>query len=509
MADQDDLYYLQPGFDLNTLTVPRLRQILVAHDIGYPSSSKKADLIDVVTTELLPQARKLLRERDRMRRTSRGIIDVPSSQESSTYDEDDDERESMPPPPAPKTPRSRKSRTQLNQDAVEPTPRTARRSKTPTNRRSTKAPRYSDTETTETEQERIPASNRKTRKSTPGSVPVAQTTSVRVQDASNRRSALETEDSPFTQENPFQSGSSPPAEPKHAPSSSRTRKSLGTSSTRKSTSRRRASPIEVKRESVEFPVSRLSVSADGIETTEEFTEDAQEELKDDMAHDRSLVKSRKKDMKKLQRKPKSTAAKAAPWTLLVTALSALAAWYRQEKVAIGYCGIGQSSWSVAHIDGIPEFVHEVLQPQCEPCPQHAICYPNMKAECEYDFVLRQHPLSFGGLIPLPPVCEPDSEKERRIKHVADKAVEVLRDERAAYECGGKSSLISSSSEESTTSSSTVVSPVKNAWVPVEVLKETVSRRKRKGMSEDEFEDLWKGAYEEMLSREEMDISRDK
>lgn len=506
MADQDELYYLQPGFDLNTLTVPRLRQILVAHDISYPSSSKKADLVDVVSTELLPQARKLLRERDRVRRTSRGITDVPSSQEGSTYDEDD-ERELMPPPPAPKTPRSRKSRTQLNQDEIEPTPRTARRSKTPSNRRSTKAPRYSDAETTETEQERVPASSRKSRKSTPGTVAVAQTPTVRVQEANNKRGSLEADESPFTQDNPFQASSSPPSDSKRAPSSSRTRKSIGTSSTRKSTSRRRTSPIEVKRESVEFPVSHLSTGADGIETTEEFTEDAQEELKDEMAHDRRLIKSRTKDMKKLQRKPKSTVAKAAPWTLFVTALSAVAAWYRQEKVAVGYCGVGQEQWSLTQIDGIPEAVHEILQPQCEPCPQHAICYPNMKAECEYDFVLKQHPLSFGGFIPLPPVCEPDSEKERRIKHVADKAIEVLRDQRAAYECGGTTSL-STSSEQSSSSSTTLVSPVK-AEVAVEVLKETVSKRKRKGMSEDEFEDLWRGAYDEILNRDEIEIGRDR
>ena len=48
MSD-DELSYLQPGFDLSTLTVPRLRAILVSHDIPYPSSAKKPQLIQLLT----------------------------------------------------------------------------------------------------------------------------------------------------------------------------------------------------------------------------------------------------------------------------------------------------------------------------------------------------------------------------------------------------------------------------------------------------------------------------
>src|SRR3954466_10287899 len=100
MADDDDLFYLQPGFDFNSLTVPRLRNILVEHNIVYPSGAKKGQLIEIVEQDLLPQAKKLLQRQARVRRASKGITDVPSSQDSTLDDEGEDERQLMPPPPA-------------------------------------------------------------------------------------------------------------------------------------------------------------------------------------------------------------------------------------------------------------------------------------------------------------------------------------------------------------------------------------------------------------------------
>jgi len=148
MADEDELFYLQPGFDLNSLTVPRLRNILVGHSIAYPSGAKKGQLIEIIEQDLLPQAKKLLKAQARVRRTSKGITDVPSSQDSTMDDENDEEdRMLMPPPPAPKTPRSRKSKSDLASGPnAAATPSTSRRSKTPSRRSTTRTPRASDTE---------------------------------------------------------------------------------------------------------------------------------------------------------------------------------------------------------------------------------------------------------------------------------------------------------------------------------------------------------------------------
>lgn len=481
MADRDDLYYLEPGFDLNTLTVPRLRSILVAHEINYPSSAKKNDLMEIVEDQLLPQARKLLKQRDRVRRTSRGITDVPSSQESNV----EDESEPMPPPPA-KTPRGRKSRSDLAQDQVEATPRTARRSKTPSTRKTAKAPRVSESETD------TMVSTRKPRKSTAEPVAPTPVTTSKVS-----RKSRDADESPFTQDNPFQQASSPLSDSKNVPSTSRSRKSIGDSTARKSSSRRRTASRGVKREEFEVPISHLSTGADNVEVTEEFTEGARHELARDMQTDRRVAKARNNAIVK-HKKPKSTTAKGAPWAILGLISTVVAAWFRQEKVAVGYCGVGQAEWSLAGVENIPIWVNE-LGPQCEPCPNHATCYPGMKAECDHDFVLREHPLSLNGLVPLPPTCEPDSAKEKKIEIVTKRAIHELRENTAEHECGTSTSKHSAS---------TVVSPVKLGLYEEE-LKERVAAQRRKGLSDDEFEDLWNSALGAIKARDEVELKQDK
>ena len=148
MSD-DELAYLSPGFDLASLTVPRLRSILVSHDISYPSSAKKPQLIQLVNDEILPKSKKILSARSRTKRTSKGITDMPSSQEGTVNGDGDEEL--MPPPPVPKTPRGRKGRTTAvgpsasDEDGASAIPSTSRR--TPGRKSMAKHPRASDTET--------------------------------------------------------------------------------------------------------------------------------------------------------------------------------------------------------------------------------------------------------------------------------------------------------------------------------------------------------------------------
>ena len=475
MAEEDDLYYLQPGYDLNSLTVPRLRNILVMHDIAFPGSAKKAQLVDIVEGELLPKAKKLLRERDRVRRTSKGITDVPSSQEGTELGDED----LMPPPPVPKTPRSRKSKTNL----AEATPSTSRRSKTPTSRKSSSKARQSDTET---DGERVAASSRKTRKSTPGPTPVASAVRV-VEPARARR---EDGASPFSDDNPFQQGSSPSPNSRRISSTSRSRKSTG----RQSTSRRRETSSPVIKHEEEGKATYEFSASDFVPVTEEFTPEATRELHADQS-DGQVVSRRSQALVRRKKKPVSTAAKATPAILLTTVVAALTGWYRQEKVNVGYCGVGQSSWSLASNPNIPAWVHENFQPQCEPCPPHAVCFPNMDVKCESDFVLQQHPFGAGGLLPVPPTCEPDSEKEKRVKAVADKAVEELRERRVEWECG--EDVVSGAPSTPAT-----------LEIPEETLKLEVAKMRRKDMSPDQFENLWRGALGDIMGRDEVEVTRD-
>lgn len=181
-----------------------------------------------------------------------------------------------------------------------------------------------------------------------------------------------------------------------------------------------------------------------------------------------------------------TASTAAPWVVILALVCGFAGWWRHEKIEIGFCGIGNPTWSLADTR-VPEWAN-VLEPQCEPCPPHAFCYKNFEARCEHDFILRAHPLALGGLIPLPPTCEPDSEKARRVKAVADKAIEELRDRRAKWECGELT-------EHGKEASGPEISEAE--------LKQEVGRKRRKGMSDVEFDSLWKGALGEVIGKEEI------
>ncbi|KAI9742951.1 MAG: hypothetical protein M4579_007751, partial [Chaenotheca gracillima] len=119
----------------------------------------------------------------------------------------------------------------------------------------------------------------------------------------------------------------------------------------------------------------------------------------------------------------------------------------------------------------------------------------MVTKCEPDFVLQPHPLSLGGLVPLAPTCEPDGEKARKVKAVADRAVEELRERRAKYECGDlideKNKAVKPSVEISETK-----------------LKEAVGEKRRKGMTQSEFENLWQSALGEVLNRDEILVGTD-
>ncbi|KAL8642362.1 MAG: hypothetical protein Q9228_000947 [Teloschistes exilis] len=490
----DEMEYLSPSFDPSTLTVPRLRSTLLAHDIPYPPTAKKPQLIELFNEELKPRSRRILAARARVRRTSRGITDMPSSQEGTVDDEDEDGRtESMPPPPIPNISRRkpRKSSRQPSED-----PAANQTSNATPQKSSIKHPRPSDTEASETEIKRPAA--RKTRRSEV--VPVA-----RADEAEKKPVRPTLEKSPFSDENPFQSGSSP-----LAPSDGRRRTAGVSADRRKSTSRRRktegissgAKDQAPQQDGVVVPSSKtfdISVTRSNqareqdepeseVEAGEEFTPTEQLELVKDRAangrHD--LLPARKRT--RSRNSSGSTIPRSAPWMVIIALFSGYALWYSRKQTEIGYCGVGRPSKnSIAGLQ-IPEWA-SALQPECKPCPQHAYCYEDMDARCEADFVLVQHPLSLGGMLPLPPTCEPDGEKARKVKMVADRAIEELRERNAASECG--------------TLTDEQGKIVQTPEINEQDLKKQVAAKRRKGMSDYEFEDLWKGALGEIVGREEI------
>jgi hypothetical protein len=274
--------------------------------------------------------------------------------------------------------------------------------------------------------------------------------------------------------------------------------------TRKSGSRRRRTddhePIKQEDDMVvpssstfEVPVSRLSRSSkvkaepeaeDALAPTEEFTPEEQQALIQEGAARGEVDVLRPRRRKQ---KSSSSVPKFAPWVVLTTILAGYAGWYRKEKIELGYCGVGKQITAMEEYQ-VPEWAR-VLEPQCEPCPPHAVCYGEMIMKCDPDFVLKSHPLSFGGLVPLPPTCEPDGEKVRKVQAVADKAVEVLRERRAKWECG---ELTEENGK-----------PATAVEIEEPALKAEVSQKRRRGMTDAEFEDLWRGAMGEIIARDEV------
>ena len=72
----DDLSYLEPDFDPKKCTTPKLRNILVAHEVPYPSKAKKAHLVALFNEHILPQATDILAARAAVERSAEGISDV-------------------------------------------------------------------------------------------------------------------------------------------------------------------------------------------------------------------------------------------------------------------------------------------------------------------------------------------------------------------------------------------------------------------------------------------------
>ena len=503
---EDSLSYLAPGFDPASLTAPRLRSILLEHDIDYPASAKKSQLVDLFNQHLLPQARKLLREHSRVKRSSKGIEDVPSSQ-ASTVDEEEDRRR-MRPPPVPDTPRrgSRRRTTPTTLDGStdeEPVSRTSagRTPGRPSRRTSKKQVKPVDEDSgVDLAQEKLVPPKR-TRKSI--------SPAIKQEDPSPEASRkAETDDSPFTQDNPFQSGSSPAEPESRAVSGERRRKTLPSGEVREV--RRKSKPmrrselapsgpgnqavVDSSSRTVELPVARIKrEEIDEPSTGEEFTPDEQQDLAVARANNDN------KDVLPARRRSRPTPASSSVLKLATSlvSLAAVAGFgfvWRQEKIEIGYCGIGRpQSTEIRGVD-IPDWA-SLLLPQCEPCPPHAYCSQHLATTCETDFILQPHPFSFAGLIPLPPSCEPDGEKAKRVQLVVDRAVQELRERNAKFECGD---LVDETTGKSASS------PELDATQ----LKAEVSSMKKKAMNQEEFEDLWRSALPEIIGRDEIVLRSD-
>lgn len=501
--------YLQPDFEPSSVTIPRLRSILVSQNVPYPATAKKAQLVEIFNDTVAPRARKLLAQRQKAKRSSMGITNIDGSQGYSVANQD------MPPPQSARRRAAspRKATRSFNQSSEEPDHLPAQPSVSPRKRQARSTSRQlaqSDTDTDSHYESR--RSTRKTSRQ-PELMPQPE---VKKEYSDDETTVYERQSAEpgnvFTSDNPFQSGSSPI--PMVTPSNRR--KTAGLDSTAKkpaasSTRRRTEGPREDTHEytgysnSVAAPpvraVSRPKTPVtpqpvfEEVEAGEEFTPDEQLALaqEDALRAQTAVVPARQAR--------RSTNLATPFWLLITVLLGAYGAWYRQEKIAVGYCGAGRSAREVIPRQleykdfkfDVPEWAFQFAEPECEPCPPHAYCYADHSVRCDEGFILKPHPLSANGLIPLPPTCEADSEKLRRVKAVADKAVEELRERKAKFECG---ELVNENGQQPET-----------PMVAAEELKETVSEKRSKKLSKKEFDDLWVAALGEIEQREEIVVEK--
>ena len=487
--DPEAIDFLSPTFDPEDVTIPRLRSILLEQNVHYPANAKKAQLVDLFNENVAPRAKRLRRAREKTQPTTNGIED----HDVNTADDVALSVEA--------TPRRTNRRSAARRNDASTT--TSRRSSAALSSRASTEDRArasvsaSDRESVDRP---VKSGRRKTRHS-------IETPMIKEEDESSAERLPTIEDaSPFSSDNPFQSGSSPLPPLDSAPAKDRRRTTGLIANERASKSRqapRKSDPVtetqsrrRVPRKSptpltepTDEEVSDIASDDSGsVETGEEFTQEEQDELREERAL------TGKRDLLPARRKPRDSRGgpvRTAPWAILVAALGGLGVVWRQEKLHVGYCGVGRPSTAIGGVE-IPDWA-DFLRPQCEPCPPHAYCQAQLETICEPDFVLQPHPLSLGGVVPVPPSCEPDGEKARKVKAFANRAVGELRSRNAQYECGLKD---------------TAGKKLKSPEIREEELKSKVSSMRRREMSQSEFDDLWSGVVDELLSKDEITSGND-
>ncbi|RPA85212.1 hypothetical protein BJ508DRAFT_14326 [Ascobolus immersus RN42] len=440
--------YLQPGFDPNNLRVAELRGILVEHDVDYPASAKKSELVDLFKTHIAPKSKRLLSAKKRIQPSARGIVDYEDEDEEPDYEQQSTRR-------APRT-SSRRSLAPSDDAPVRTPARRTRPSDGVTPSVTQSSRRISDKvpalqpprQTTEERPDWVTPKNQDQRRKSRKSLTAVLNSPDDEDDDS--------EDEVFSKQNPFQS----PAHSSTSGDASVRRRSLISPDKRRVSSTTTARPLRMSlpayQDKLPKTPARTSQSSAAPSTPdhlnaqlhreltqrEELKEESEDEDHYDQGDDQAFepheefapnagaeVKP-KPVVKRKRQTPKPP--RGIFGFLLISLLSAFFIWWRREKIAVGYCGVGQYG-----MDGPtgPITASNFYLPRCEVCPPHAICKPDFQTECQDDYVLVPNKYSLAGLIPLAPTCEADSEKLRRIAVLSNEAVRILRKRAADIKCG--------------------------------------------------------------------------
>lgn len=203
--------------------------------------------------------------------------------------------------------------------------------------------------------------------------------------------------------------------------------------------------------------------------------------------------------------------------LSIYSLSAFSKWYIASQYEAGYCSASfeseptwipktkplyQSLWVAS--PPVPEtwegyFEKEYLQsrldqvqhqwrqiideirPGCVQCPEHAICEGGFKLDCEEEYIKVNSLWSLGGRLPVPPKCVYDTSKQKKIDRIVKRALMLIDERKARYLCGYKDAESDEFEEQE--------------------LQNKLHYMKAKTISDQQFEDLWQIALNEIKQKE--------
>lgn len=130
--------------------------------------------------------------------------------------------------------------------------------------------------------------------------------------------------------------------------------------------------------------------------------------------------------------------------------------YIPEGFRVGYCGHELPIRILPHnkilSDGFVDMLNnylEIFKPSCIPCPDNALCYSNLVAECMPGFNLRNSTFSLGGLLPVGSYCVKDTSEEELANKVFTFVLKQLRYQNSFCNCGTSKSDLTSGFTEGT------------------------------------------------------------
>ena len=199
---------------------------------------------------------------------------------------------------------------------------------------------------------------------------------------------------------------------------------------------------------------------------------------------------------------------------LVPVLYAL--WYREQQVAVGYCGHSNDAkssklefknmfgnpfaengylknlgeYEFKFIDKVENWV-DSTKPKCIPCPDDtAYCFPDLEIKCKADHIKKKTVKSLYGLIPAffhdegIYQCVKNHEKEQMVEEAVSKILKILEFKNAQKDCGlSKDDL--------------------EVGMDVEELKRIFLEARKPWFKIENFDDIWNKVLEHLKSEPEI------